>query len=187
MEGSKKDKEDLLDVLITLKDIDGRPVLSAEEIKAQIVVSLSLSHTNTHSHMRVVMLNMALEINYEHLILHILSAPVNGDDTVDEEEPLKFKPERHLKDGGSEVGLSDPEPKMFSFSTGRRGCAGVTLGSTMTAMLLARLLQGFTWKLPPSVSSTDLRLRESEVDLSLAHPLLALAQPLLGENLYLAA
>ncbi|CAK9151935.1 unnamed protein product [Ilex paraguariensis] len=49
-EGSKKEKEDLLDVLITLKDIDGRPVLSAEEIKAQIVVSLSLSYKHTLSH-----------------------------------------------------------------------------------------------------------------------------------------
>ncbi|CAK9143280.1 unnamed protein product, partial [Ilex paraguariensis] len=36
-ESCKKEKEDLLDVLITLKDIDGRPVLSAEEIKGQIV------------------------------------------------------------------------------------------------------------------------------------------------------
>ena len=50
MEGSKKEKEDLLDVLITLKDIDGRPVLSAEEIKGQIVVSLSLSYKHTLSH-----------------------------------------------------------------------------------------------------------------------------------------
>ncbi|CAK9163105.1 unnamed protein product [Ilex paraguariensis] len=88
-------------------------------------------------------------------------------------------------DAGSEVGLSDPELKMFSFSTGRRGCAGVTLGSTMTAMLLARLLQGFTWKFPPCVSSID--LREAQTDLSLAHPLLALAQPRLAGNLYIAA
>ena len=115
----------------------------------------------------------------------LLSRPGLGRNPRVWEEPLKFKPERHLKDDGSEVGLSDPELKMFSFSTGRRGCAGVTLGSTMTAMLLARLLQGFTWKLPPSVSSVD--LREGQTDLSLAHPLLALAQPRLAANLYLAA
>ncbi|GMP89970.1 hypothetical protein CsSME_00041312 [Camellia sinensis var. sinensis] len=39
---TKKEQEDLLDVLIMLKDANGSPSLSTEEIKAQIVVSLRL-------------------------------------------------------------------------------------------------------------------------------------------------
>ncbi|KAF5929999.1 hypothetical protein HYC85_030872 [Camellia sinensis] len=72
---------------------------------------------------------------------------------------------------------------MLSFSTGRRRCAGVTLGSTMTSMLMARLLQGFTWNLPPTVS--HIGLKEFSGDLLLAKPLLALAKPRLAENLYI--
>ena len=37
-DGAKKDTEDLLDILITLKDPDGNPLLSKDEIKAQITV-----------------------------------------------------------------------------------------------------------------------------------------------------
>ncbi|GMP89978.1 hypothetical protein CsSME_00041319 [Camellia sinensis var. sinensis] len=40
---TKKEQEDLLDVLIMLKDANGGPLLSTEEIKAQIVVSISLT------------------------------------------------------------------------------------------------------------------------------------------------
>ncbi|XP_078150449.1 tyrosine N-monooxygenase-like [Carex rostrata] len=56
------------------------------------------------------------------------------------EEPLKFKPERHLTDKCSDVLLTEPELRFISFSSGRRGCLGVTLGTTMTVILLARLL-----------------------------------------------
>ncbi|CAK9143284.1 unnamed protein product, partial [Ilex paraguariensis] len=97
------------------------------------------------------------------------------DSAATPEEPLKFKPERHLKDGGSEVVLTEPDLRMLSYSTGKRGCAAVTLGTTMTAMLFARFLHGFTWNVPPAVSSID--LKESVGDLSLAQPLLEMAQP----------
>ncbi|XVF00343.1 hypothetical protein REPUB_Repub03eG0277000 [Reevesia pubescens] len=64
-------------------------------------------------------------------------------------EPLKFKPDRHLKDGSIEVDLTENELRFISFSTGRRGCMGVALGTAMTVMLLARLIQSFTWMVPP--------------------------------------
>jgi phenylalanine N-monooxygenase len=41
-DGKKKDIEDLLDVLITLKDDNGNPLLSKDEIKAQVEVSFTL-------------------------------------------------------------------------------------------------------------------------------------------------
>ncbi|XP_022746611.1 phenylalanine N-monooxygenase-like [Durio zibethinus] len=99
------------------------------------------------------------------------------------DEPLEFKPERHLKDGLSDkVDLTEPELRFISFSTGRRGCIGVALGTEMTAMLFARLIQGFTWNVPPNESKID--LSESEDDLFLAKPLHALAKPRLPAALY---
>ncbi|OMO90059.1 Cytochrome P450 [Corchorus olitorius] len=97
------------------------------------------------------------------------------------ENPLKFDPERHLKDG-SKVDLTESELRFISFSTGRRGCPGVALGSEMTIVLLARLIQGFTWKVPPNESKID--LSESENDLFLAKPLHAFAQPRLFPSAY---
>ncbi|PIA24883.1 hypothetical protein AQUCO_16000002v1 [Aquilegia coerulea] len=97
-------------------------------------------------------------------------------------EPLKFKPERHLNPDGSQVVLSDPKLGLLSFSTGRRGCPGVVLGSTMTTMLLATLLHGFTWTMPPSMVSIS--LAEAEHDLTLSKPLVGLAKPRLAKNVY---
>lgn len=96
--------------------------------------------------------------------------------------PLKFKPKRHLNPDGSEVVLVDPNLGLLSFGTGRRGCPGVVLGTTMTTMLLARLLHGFTWTTPPNVSSCS--LVESKHDLTLSKPLLGLAKPRLPKNVY---
>ncbi|KAG4974921.1 hypothetical protein JHK87_031742 [Glycine soja] len=97
-------------------------------------------------------------------------------------ETYKFKPERHLKSDGSDVDLTEPNLKFISFSTGRRGCPGVMLGTTMTVMLFARLLHGFTWTAPPNVSSIN--LAESNDDILLAEPLVAVAKPRLASELY---
>ncbi|QCD77911.1 tyrosine N-monooxygenase [Vigna unguiculata] len=97
-------------------------------------------------------------------------------------EPYKFKPERHLKSDTDDVSLTEPNLKFISFSTGRRGCPGVMLGTTMTVMLFARLLHGFTWTAPPHVSSIN--LSESDDDILLAEPLMAIAQPRLPAKLY---
>ncbi|KAJ1427983.1 Inosine triphosphate pyrophosphatase-like [Sesbania bispinosa] len=96
-------------------------------------------------------------------------------------EPHKFKPERHLN-GSDHVVLIEPDLRFISFSTGRRSCPGVMLGTTMTMMLFARLLHGFTWTAPPNVSSIN--LAESDGDLFLATPLVAVAKPRLSPELY---
>nr|KJB60208.1 hypothetical protein B456_009G293900 [Gossypium raimondii] len=100
------------------------------------------------------------------------------------DEPLGFKPERHLKDGCiEEVDLTETELRFISFSTGRRGCMGVALGSAMTVMVLARLIQGFSWGVPSNEANIDLSV--SENDLFMAKPLHAMAKPRLpGEQLY---
>ncbi|XXG42798.1 hypothetical protein AAC387_Pa01g2986 [Persea americana] len=78
-------------------------------------------------------------------------------------------------DGSAEVELAERDLRFISFSTGRRGCMGAPLGSAMTVMLLARLLQGFTWSVPEGESRID--LAESTHDLFLANPLCAHASP----------
>ncbi|TXG46913.1 hypothetical protein EZV62_026207 [Acer yangbiense] len=98
------------------------------------------------------------------------------------DEPLKFKPERHLREDGSEVVLTENDFRFISFSTGRRGCLGVTLGTSMTVMLFARLLQGFTWTAPPNETKID--LSKAEDSLALAKPLIAVAKPRLAEHVY---
>lgn len=98
------------------------------------------------------------------------------------DDPLLFKPERHLMEGSTEVELNEPDLRFISFSTGRRGCIGVPLGSKMTMMLFARLLHGFTWTVP--VGESRIQLRESNDDLFLSKPLYAHALPRLPSHVY---
>ncbi|KAI3670070.1 hypothetical protein L6452_41671 [Arctium lappa] len=97
------------------------------------------------------------------------------------DDPLTFNPDRHMTDE-NEVVLTDHNLQMLSFSTGRRGCPGMLLGSTMTVMLLARMVQGFTWELPPNEPQVD--LKENLRDLAKAKPLFALVKPRLPHHLY---
>nr|GMC79313.1 isoleucine N-monooxygenase 2-like [Ipomoea batatas] len=100
------------------------------------------------------------------------------------DEPLKFKPERHLKNDGSEVSLVDPEVRILTFSAGRRGCPGVQLGSLVSGMLLGRILQGFEWSVPREMNGGRIDLKESKDSLLLAKPLKALAKPRLPHYVY---
>ncbi|CAL1353477.1 unnamed protein product [Linum trigynum] len=99
-------------------------------------------------------------------------------------DPLRFNPDRHLKnDGGvDEVVLVENELRFISFSTGRRGCVATVLGTCMTTMLLARLLQCFAWT--PVGGNKTVDLSEAEDGLSLATPLMALPKTRLAPGLY---
>lgn len=103
------------------------------------------------------------------------------------DDPLEFRPERHLTAGDATVvvGLGEPELRFVSFSTGRRGCPGISLGTLITVMLFARLLQGFTWSQPPGVDTAD-QLREAETSLVMAEPLRLQVKPRLTPHLYQA-
>ncbi|MCL7027333.1 hypothetical protein MKW94_022613 [Papaver nudicaule] len=106
------------------------------------------------------------------------------------DEPLKFKPERHFRtdQGGSltTVDLAEPDLKFISFGVGRRGCPGIQLGSMMSIMLLARLLQAFDWSASPNAHSM-IDLSESANDHSMANPLFAYAKPRLPLHVYTTA
>uniref|UniRef100_M1D771 Cytochrome P450 n=2 Tax=Solanum tuberosum TaxID=4113 RepID=M1D771_SOLTU len=240
-------EEDILDVLITLKDTNGNTLLSVKEIKAQVLELMLATVDNPSNAVEwalaemlnqpklmqkaikelntVVGINRLVQesdlprLNYvkacirEAFRLHPIS-PFNvphvsiSDAIIGEkyfipkgsrvllsrlglgrnprvwEDPLKFKPERHLiKEGGGEVVLTDSKLRLLSFSTGRRGCPGVKLGSTITTMLLARLLHGFAWSLPPNSSCNDL-IESSKTDPFDTLPLLAKAKPRLAKVMY---
>ncbi|CAI0422379.1 unnamed protein product [Linum tenue] len=96
-------------------------------------------------------------------------------------DPLRYDPERHLKDG-VEVVLTEHDLRFISFSTGRRGCVAALLGTCMTTMLLARLIQCFTWSPPGNARGID--LTEKEDELVLVSPLTATAVPRLAPHLY---
>ncbi|XP_050382425.1 tryptophan N-monooxygenase CYP79A68-like isoform X2 [Argentina anserina] len=98
------------------------------------------------------------------------------------ENPLKFDPERHLNgDASQQVELEEHELRFISFTTGRRGCMGGMLGTTITVMLFARLLQGFTWSMPPEVDKIDLTEAQTLFKLN---PLHAHVKPRLPAAMY---
>ncbi|GAA0159402.1 oxygenase [Lithospermum erythrorhizon] len=236
--GSRIEEEDILDVLILLKDKEGRSALTPEEIKAQCL-ELMLAGVDNPSNafewalaemlnqpniltkatkeldkivgrQRLVQESDIPHLNYImacakeafrlHPISYFIPPHVPTDDVIIDgyfipkgshvlisryglgrnprvwTDPLRFDPDRHLMDDGSCVNLIDSEMHMLSFGMGRRGCPGMKLGSTMTCMLFARLLQTFDWRLPENMISIDLR-SESKIGTSLAKPLLAQASP----------
>lgn len=246
--GSTKNKvpEDLLDVLISLKDKQGKPLLSAEEIKAQAVELIIATVDNPANAVEWAMAEMINQpdilikateeidmvvgksrwvqesdfpkLNYvkacarEALRLHPVTPfnvpHVSNSDTIVSgyfipkgshvllsrtglgrnpriwHKPLNFNPERHLMskdDGVANVDLTERGLRFISFTIGRRGCVGGALGTAITIMLLARLIQGFEWSAPPGES---INLSESANDLFLAKPLFAHAKPRLPLHIY---
>ncbi|KAL6133439.1 hypothetical protein ACLB2K_065674 [Fragaria x ananassa] len=98
------------------------------------------------------------------------------------ENPLRFDPERHLSgDASQQVELKEHELRFIYFATGRRGCMGSTLGTTITVMLFARLLHGFTWSMPLEVDKIDLTEAQTLFKLN---PLYTHAKPRLAAAVY---
>ncbi|XP_027908148.1 isoleucine N-monooxygenase 1-like [Vigna unguiculata] len=241
----KIEEEDWLDILISLKDANNNPLLTLEEINAQIVEIVIAAVDNPSNAFEWALAEMINQPNLLQRAIEELDSVVGNERLVQESdipklnfvkacareafrlhpmapfnpphvsisdttvgnyfipkgshvilsrrelgrnpkvwnEPLQFKPERHLKsDNGSNVTLTEPNLRFISFTTGKRGCPGVMLGTTMTVMLFARLLHGFTWTAPPNVSKIN--LAESDDDINLAEALMAVAKPRLASHLY---
>ncbi|KAF8012000.1 hypothetical protein BT93_I0198 [Corymbia citriodora subsp. variegata] len=243
-ESTSNDPQDFLDVLVTLKDSEGKPLLTPEEIKAQITEIMFATVDNPSNAVEWAMAEMinqpeilktAMEeldrvvgkerlvqecdiphLNYikacireafrlhpiapfipPHMAMsdaivagyfipkgsHVLLSRLGlGRNPKVWNKPLKFRPERHFTSDYTEVQLTEPDLCFISFSTGRRGCVAPMLGTAMTVMLLARMVQGFNWMAPPNV--TSINLDESFDDMFLASPLVAHAEPRLPLHLY---
>uniref|UniRef100_M8BVE0 Tyrosine N-monooxygenase n=1 Tax=Aegilops tauschii TaxID=37682 RepID=M8BVE0_AEGTA len=235
--------QDFLDVLITLADGDGKPLLSIDEVKAQSkgiilaaidnpsnAVEWALAEMVNNPELlakaveemdrvvgreRLVQESDIMQLNYlkacirEAFRLHpiapfnlphvaiadtivagyhvpkgsnvILSRLALGRNPTVWDEPLHFKPERHMGDNINVV-LTESELRFISFSTGRRGCIAASLGTTMSVMLFGRLLHGFTWTKPAGVSAIN--LSESKHNLFIEKPLELHAEPRLPVHLY---
>ncbi|XP_047331031.1 valine N-monooxygenase 1-like [Impatiens glandulifera] len=243
-EGTRCVIEDLLDMLITLKDDEGNNLLAPEEIKS-LILEITVATVDNPSNAvewaldeklnqpdifvkalqeldqvvgkdRLVQESDMSNLHYikacikESFRIHpfapfnlphvstrdttvagyfipkgshvLLSRPGLGRNPRIWDDPLLFKPERHLKDDKSQVILNDPDLRIFSFSIGRRGCAGVNLGTTVSVMLLARLLQAFTWS--PSPNAPYIKSVEGACEMLPSKPLHAFALPRLDEGMY---
>ena len=103
------------------------------------------------------------------------------------DDPLRFNLDRHIPADPTtmvDVTLSENDLRIISFSTGRRGCIATSLGTAMTVMLFARLLQGFSWRKPAGMAAVD--LSEGRHDIFMAKPLVLHAEPRLPAHLYSA-
>jgi cytochrome P450 len=56
-----------------------------------------------------------------------------------------FNPERFVESG---IDVKGTNFQLLPFGCGQRMCVGLPLGLTIFQLALARLLHGFTWKLP---------------------------------------
>ncbi|KAL3634591.1 hypothetical protein CASFOL_021645 [Castilleja foliolosa] len=245
-QGIKNREDDILDVLINLRDSKNNPLLSIQKIKTQITEIMTATIDNpsnavewaiaeminqphilekAHDELdrvvgwgRLVQESDIPNLNYikscvkESFRLHpiapfILPHVSTKDAVLDDyfipkgshvllsriglgrnpkvwKDPLIYDPERHIVDNrNSEVVLMDRELRMLSFGVGRRGCPGTVLGSSMTIILLARLVQGFDFTAQFDGIKVD--LAESEYNLQMAKPLVARAMPRLEPEVYL--
>ncbi|KAJ4762345.1 Cytochrome P450 [Rhynchospora pubera] len=243
--GVHPEPQDYLDILIMLRDQKGRPLLTPDEIKAQLTEIMMAAVDNPSNAVEWILAEMMKnpeilqkavdEIDYivgkdprlvqeadiprlnylkacireafrlhpiapfsvPHVAMedanvagylipkgsHVLLSRVGlGRNPDIWHKPLEFKPERHLDGGSSELALAEPDMRFISFSAGRRGCIAQNLGTVMTVMLLARLLQGFSWSMPRGLSAID--LVESDKNLHLTKPLVLQAKPRLPLSMY---
>ncbi|PIN03869.1 Cytochrome P450 CYP2 subfamily [Handroanthus impetiginosus] len=223
-QGIRKTEEDILDVVINIKESKNNPLLSIQELNAQITWALAEMINQPHildkaykeldkvvcrdrvvdesdlsklNYLKAFRMHPINPFNASHVSVkdtvvggyfipkgsHVLPSRIGlGQKPRTWEDPLKYKPERHIINESTKVMLVVHELNMFSFSTGRRGCPAIMLGSTIVTMLFARLIQGFNWTAPPNGWSID--LNQSEGDAPLAKPLIAHASPRLETHVY---
>ncbi|KAJ4843051.1 hypothetical protein Tsubulata_026626 [Turnera subulata] len=218
--GDRKDMEDILDVLITLKDSStGHPFLTVDEIRYQLV-ELFLAGLDNPSNAiewtigeminqpellkkaqeeidsvvgkeRLVQESDIRELNYVFRTRSLRKS--EGFPSVREESAIpnpslgfhtllgEFKLGLAVYLRG-DVSLLESDLKIISFSTGSRGCIGTMLGTYMTVMLLARLIQCFDWA---ATTSKGIDLSEPDDEpLCPATPVTAFAKPRLASHLY---
>lgn len=104
-------------------------------------------------------------------------------------EPLEFRPNRFLPECGKKanVDVRGNDFELIPFGSGRRICAGMSLGLRMVQLLTASLIHAFDWKLPHGQSVEKLNMDEAYgLTLQRASPLLVHPKPRLSPNAYRA-
>lgn len=89
--------------------------------------------------------------------------------------PLLFMPERFLE---RETDVKGRDFELIPFGSGRRICPGMPLAYRMVHLMLATLLQSFSWKYHGEASSKDIDVEEKfGLTLHKAQPLQAIPLP----------
>lgn len=83
-----------------------------------------------------------------------------GRDPESWEDPLQFRPERFLEEGGALDPGKDPDFKLLPFGGGRRGWPRFSFGLATVQIAMARLLYHFDWALPQGIEADQLDLTE---------------------------
>eukprot|EP01018_Ginkgo_biloba_P005071 Gb_27804 [translate_table: standard] len=96
-----------------------------------------------------------------------------GTDPNSWEDADMFKPERFI---GSPIDIKGQDFEVIPFGSGRRGCPGQPLGTTVVEYALATLLHCFDWRLPDGMKAEDLSMAE-EFGLSTPRTVHLLAVP----------
>ncbi|PPD94901.1 hypothetical protein GOBAR_DD08080 [Gossypium barbadense] len=194
-DGKKHESQDLLDVFVSLTDDSGTPLLSADEIKAQVNEIMITAVDNPSNNLEWALAEMLNNPETLEKARDELDTVV-GKDRHAPEKPLDSIPLHNLTLLTSltdatvgdyfipkgEVVLAEPDLRLFTFCRGRTGCPGVVLGSSMTTMMFARPLQRFDWSIPTNQGTVDLCPGRGVP--FLAKPLLAVAKPRLPPHVY---
>lgn len=94
------------------------------------------------------------------------------------ERPLEFLPQRFME---SSVDYKGTDFEFIPFGAGRRICPGMPLAMRMVNLMLASIIQPFSWKLPDGMAPEKLDMEEQfGVTLRKAIPLVAI--PSMEEN-----
>ncbi|KAM7471459.1 hypothetical protein LguiA_009642 [Lonicera macranthoides] len=103
-------------------------------------------------------------------------------------DPLEFRPERFLPGGekpNADVRGNDFE--VIPFGSGRRICAGMSLGLRMVQLMTATLVHAFNLELPEGELAEKLNMEEAYgLTLQRATPLMVHPRPRLGPNVFKA-
>ena len=97
--------------------------------------------------------------------------------------PLDFNPERFIEH--PEIDVKGNHIQFIPFGAGRRQCPGMSLGILLVQFGVARLVQGFHFRLPTSADPRNLDISESPgITAPRANPLSVIVNPRLPANLY---
>ncbi|KAM7518187.1 hypothetical protein LguiB_017149 [Lonicera macranthoides] len=68
-------------------------------------------------------------------------------------DPLKFFPERFM---GTTIDYKGQDFGLIPFGAGRRGCPGISMGSTTVELVLSNFLYSFDWVLPVEIKKEEI-------------------------------
>ncbi|CAN4099801.1 unnamed protein product [Withania somnifera] len=149
-------------------DIDKLPYLQAvvkEAMRLHPAVSLLLPH-RAQNNIEVLGYTVPKDTQV------FVNAWAIGRDPKSWERPLEFLPERFIE---SSVDYKGRDFEFIPFGAGRRICPGLPLAIRMVNLMLASIIQPFSWKLPDGMAPEKLDMEEQfGVSLRRANPLVAI-------------